>query len=200
MSKCVSWTSDRNTQRAKRGHRLMADAQATEQEPSRGHTRGHLWAYYQPSDVSAEEPLQELLQEPLQLQPAVLGVLQMVTGVFSVGVGLLFAATQEMTTSLLTMFRVPHLTGMMFFSAGVSTNLLFKYPQLLPVALMMNCGCIVVAGAAACLVSIDLSHWNRQNQQHLKMEALQLGLLGVEVSLSTALCVLLLKKKRAKEP
>lgn len=93
----------------------------------------------------------------------------MVSGILSVGVGILFAVTQDMKGSLFTLFRVSHLTGalvrlliqkhtvskcymdlekfadvfnrlcvcasLQFFIAGVVSNLLFKYPTLLPVSL-----------------------------------------------------------------
>ncbi|XP_040923689.1 uncharacterized protein si:ch211-269k10.4 [Betta splendens] len=152
--------------------------------------------YYQASELMPEikGPLHDLLQK----QPAVLGSLQIVSGILSVGVGILFAVTQEMKESLFTLFRVSHLTGAMFFIAGVVSNLLFKYPTLLPVSFGINCGCIAVAAVAACLIGVDLSKWSKDNEHHLKMEVLELCILVLEVLLSSVLCFWFFKEKRAK--
>ncbi|XP_078109228.1 uncharacterized protein LOC144519732 [Sander vitreus] len=157
--------------------------------------------HYQATELVPDHkgPLHDLLQK----QPAVLGSLQMVSGLFSVGVGIIFAATQEMKQSLFTLFRVSHLTGALFIIAGVVSNLLFKYPVLLPVSLAVNCGCIIVAVVSACLISVDLVHWsseNGENDQHLRMEVLELLVLGLEVFLSTILCFWFAKEKHAKSP
>ncbi|XP_035862155.1 uncharacterized protein si:ch211-269k10.4 [Sander lucioperca] len=156
--------------------------------------------HYQATELVPDNkgPLHDLLQK----QPAVLGSLQIVSGLLSVGVGILFAATQEMKQSLFTLFRVSHLTGALFIIAGVVSNLLFKYPVLLPVSLVVNCGCIIVAVVSACLISVDLAHWseNNENDQHLRMEVLELLVLGLEVFLSMILCFWFAKEKRAKSP
>lgn len=154
--------------------------------------------HYQATEFMPDKkgPLHDLLRK----QPAVLGSLQVVSGLLSVGVGLIFAVTQDMVESLFTMFRVSLLTGALFIIAGIVSNLLFKYPGLLPVSLMVNCGCIIVAVVAACLISVDLAHWNPQNDQYLKMELLTLCVLGLEVLLSAILCFWFAKEKRAKSP
>ncbi|XP_034730334.1 uncharacterized protein si:ch211-269k10.4 [Etheostoma cragini] len=141
-------------------------------------------------------PLHDLLQK----QPAVLGSLQIMSGLLSVGLGILFAATQGMEESLFTLFRVSPLTGTLFIMAGVVSNLLFKYPVLLTVSLMVNCGCIIVAVVSACLIIVDLVHWSLENDQHLRMEVLELSVLGLEVFLSAILCFWFTKEKRAKAP
>lgn len=141
-------------------------------------------------------PLHDLLQK----QPAVLGSLQMISGLLSVGVGILFAATQEMQQSLFSLFRLSQLTGALFIIAGVVSNLLFKHPELLPVSLMVNYGCIIVAVISACLISVDLTHWSPENDQHWKMEVLGLCVLGLEAFLSAILCFWFSKEKRAKSP
>ncbi|XP_067367355.1 uncharacterized protein si:ch211-269k10.4 isoform X2 [Channa argus] len=151
--------------------------------------------YYQASELVPDNkgPLHDLLQK----QPAVLG---MVSGLLSVGVGILFAVSQEMYTSLCTLFRVSHLTGTLFILAGVVSNLLFKYPQLLPVSFGINCGCIFVSVIAACLISVDLAKWDERNAHYLKMEVLELCVLGLEVFLSAVLCFWFSKQKRTKSP
>ncbi|TDH11942.1 hypothetical protein EPR50_G00065560 [Perca flavescens] len=154
--------------------------------------------HYQATELVPDNkgPLHDLLQK----QPAVLGSLQIVSGLLSVGVGILFAVTQEMKHSLFTLFRVSQLTGALFIIAGIVSNLLFKYPVLLPVSLVVNCGCIIVAVVSACLISVDLSQWSKENEQHLRMELLELLVLGLEVFLSTILCFWFAKEKRAKSP
>lgn len=141
-----------------------------------------------------EGPLYDLLQK----QPAVLGSLQMISGFLSVGVGILFSVTQDMKQSLFTLFRLSQMTGALFFFAGLVSNLLFKYPALLSASLAINYGCIVVAVVAACLISIDLADWNPENNEHLKMEVLELCVLGLEVFLSAILCFWFAKERSAK--
>ncbi|XP_037533134.1 uncharacterized protein si:ch211-269k10.4 [Nematolebias whitei] len=126
--------------------------------------------------------------------------LQVVSGLLSVGVGLLFAVTQNMQESLFTMFRVSHLTGGLFIIAGLLSNLLFKYPVLLTVSFAVNCGCIVVSVIGAALIGVDLAHWTQQNKEPLKLEVLQLCVLVLEVVLSAVLCFWFFKEKPAKTP
>ncbi|XP_060938066.1 uncharacterized protein si:ch211-269k10.4 [Limanda limanda] len=141
-------------------------------------------------------PLHNLLQK----QPAVLGSLQIVSGFLSVGVGIFFAVTQEMGESLFTMFRLSHLTGVIFIFAGAVSNLLFKYPGLLPLSLGVNCAGIIAAVVAACLISVDLVQWYPWNYLHLRIEALELCVMGLEVFLSAILCSFFVKERRAKSP
>ncbi|XP_036929999.1 uncharacterized protein si:ch211-269k10.4 [Acanthopagrus latus] len=154
--------------------------------------------HYQATELVPEDkgPLHDLLKK----QPDVLGSLQMVSGILSVGLGIIFAATQTMGDSLFTLFRVSQLTGTLFIIAGFTSNLLFKYPRLLPVSLAINCGCIIVAVLAACLISVDLALWIPQHHQEWKMELMELCVLGLEVILSAILCVWFAKEKRAKSP
>lgn len=162
------------------------------------HREPLLMRHYQASELVPDNkgPLHDLLQK----QPAVLGSLQMVSGLFSFAVGILFAVTQEMTRSLFTLFRVSLLTGALYIIAGFVSNLLFRYPELLPVSLGVNCGCIIVAVVSACLISVDLAHWHPTDDQHLRMEVLELCVLGLEIFLSAILCFWFAKERRAKSP
>ncbi|XP_039475671.1 uncharacterized protein si:ch211-269k10.4 isoform X1 [Oreochromis aureus] len=153
--------------------------------------------YYQASEMIPDKkgPLHDLMQK----HPAVLGSLQMVSGLLSIGVGIVFAATQEIHESLFSLFRVSQLSGSLFIIAGIVSNLLFKYPALLSVCLTVNGGCIIVAVLAVLLISVDLARWDPQNEDHLRqMEILELCVLGLEVSLSAVLCFWFSKEKRAK--
>lgn len=176
---------------------MEMDIISEEQRPLRAEgEEGSAVRQYQATELMPEVkgPLHDLLQK----QPAVLGSLQMVSGFLSVGVGLIFATAQQMEDSLFTMFRVAHMTGALFVLAGIISNLLFKYPQLLQASFGVNCGCISVALIAACLISVDLAQWRQEHDQFLRMEVLQLCVLGLEVFLSTVLCFWFFKEKRAK--
>ncbi|XP_047454618.1 uncharacterized protein si:ch211-269k10.4 [Mugil cephalus] len=168
----------------------------SDEEPLRGDKRETTIArHYQATEMIPENkgPLHELLKK----QPAVLGSLQIVSGILSVGVGILFSVTLEMKTTLLTLFRVAHLTGGLFIIAGLISNLLFKYPALLTVSLAVNSGCIVVAVIGAILISVDLAKFEQGNEPW-RMELLELCVLGLETFLSAVLCFWFFKEKAAK--
>ncbi|TMS11118.1 hypothetical protein E3U43_020111 [Larimichthys crocea] len=168
-------------------------------EPHRGDEReAPVVQHYQALEFVPDEkgPLHDLLQK----QPAVLGSLQIMSGLFSVGVGIIFAATQNINDSLLTLFRASHLSGVLFIIAGFVSNLLFKYPGLLSVSLMINCGCIVVAVSAMILMSVDLILWDTRYAEHWGVELFELCVVVLEVLLSAILCFWFSKEKRAKSP
>lgn len=139
----------------------------------------------------SKPPLHELLQK----QPAVLGSVQVVSGLLSVGIGIVFAATQDISVSLFSLFRLSQLTGMLFIFAGIASNLLFTYPELLSASLMANCGCLCVTFVAAPMIIVDLAEWN-PNNEFLRMEMLVLCVLLLESSLSAVLCFWFTKEKR----
>ncbi|KAI3360971.1 hypothetical protein L3Q82_013183, partial [Scortum barcoo] len=172
------------------------DIHGAEEEPLRPNRREPpMVCHYQATEFLPEDkgPLHDLLKK----QPAVLGSLQMVSGLLSVGVGVVFALTQDIGKSLFSLFRVAHLTGVLFIVAGIVSNLLFKYPALLPVSLVVNCGCIAVAVLASWLISVDLANWHL-NDEYMRMEVLQLCVLGLEVLLSVILCFWFYKEKSTK--
>ncbi|KAM9724357.1 uncharacterized protein ACNS7B_019438 [Menidia menidia] len=197
-------TDTTQTRRGQRSNMACADVDMDivddEQPPGAGGREAppppRLLQYYQATEMLPDEygPLHNLIKK----QPAVLGSLQMVSGLLSISVGILFAATQDMKESLFTLFRVSQLSGVLFMFAGLVSNLLFKYPELLTVSLGVNCGSIVVAFVAASLISVDLANWESKNDDYLTMELMELCVLGFEVSLSAVLCVWFLKEKREK--
>ncbi|KAG8010114.1 hypothetical protein GBF38_014298 [Nibea albiflora] len=87
-----------------------------------------------------------------------------------------------------------------FMVAGLVSNLLFKYPALLSVCLVINCSCIVVAVIAMILMCVDLIRSGLRNDPHSKMELFELCVLVLEVLLSAILCFWFSKEKRAKSP
>lgn len=136
-----------------------------------------------------------LLHDLLRKQPAVLGSVQVVSGLLSVGIGIIFAVSQSIGASLFSLFRVSQLTGMLFIIAGIVSNMLFKYPELLSVSLMVNCGCLCVAFLTTPLIIVDLVKWDPYDA-YLKMEMLELCILLLETSLSAVLCFWFIKEKR----
>ncbi|AWO96708.1 Hypothetical protein SMAX5B_012124 [Scophthalmus maximus] len=175
------------------------DIQRTDEEPHRADSgEPTMVRRYQATEVLPDDkgPLHDLLQK----QPSVLGSLQMVSGFLSVGVGILCAVTQQMDQSLFTLFRVSHFTGVLFIIAGVVSNLLFKYPRLLPLSFAVNCGCIIVTVAAACLIGVDLAYGNPVDEPYWRIEVLALCVMGLEVFLSAILCFWFSKEKRDKAP
>lgn len=136
-----------------------------------------------------------LLHDLLRKQPAVLGSVQVVSGLLSVGIGIIFAVYQSIGASLFSLFRLSQLTGMLFIIAGIVSNMLFKYPELLSVSLMVNCACLIVAFLATPMIIVDLVKWNPYNA-YLRMEMFELCILLLESSLSVVLCVWFIKEKR----
>ncbi|CAN9514291.1 unnamed protein product [Ophioblennius macclurei] len=173
------------------------DIQVEDEFQHAGPREAPVLRYYQASEMLPDRrgPLHKLMEK----QPAVLGSLQIVSGILSVGVGILFALTSEMGKSLFTLFRVSQMTGVLFIGSGLVSNLLFKYPVLLNVSLVANCSSMVVAAIGACLICVDLSH-PQEHKELFKMEVLGLCVLGFEVFLSAILCFWFSKEKHAKSP
>lgn len=130
----------------------------------------------------AKRPLDDLLKK----EPAVLGSLQLISGLMSFGVGVWFAVNQVMNQSLLMLFRVPLLTGSLFFIAGLLSNLLFKFPRLLPVCMFANICSIIVAMVGAVLISVDFAV-SQPSLVYLKMEILLFCVLIMEIVISAVL-------------
>ncbi|XP_054637262.1 uncharacterized protein si:ch211-269k10.4 [Dunckerocampus dactyliophorus] len=179
------WAPDINMQ--------IADDEGTRKEDSQKAT---ILRRYQASHhvlVDGRGPMHSLLQK----NTAVLGSLQIVSGIFSVGLGVIFAVSHDMTTSLFTLFRVALWTGTLFIFAGVVSTMLRKHPELLPVSLVINRAGIVAALAAVGVIITDLTGWDEENAQYLKMEVLELCMLGLQVLMAVVLCLWISKKKCA---
>lgn len=161
-----------------------------------GRSEKPIMKYYQAAEMlpSKKGPMDELLQK----QPAVLGSLQVVSGVLSLGVGIIFAVTQGMSKSLCGLFRVSYVNGILFICAGLVSNFLFMNPGLVSVSLALNIGCIALAVVAAIFIIADLALWNPANYHHLQIEIVELIVLLVGASLSAVLCFWFSKSKRSK--
>ncbi|XP_061632808.1 uncharacterized protein si:ch211-269k10.4 [Phyllopteryx taeniolatus] len=128
---------------------------------------------------------------------SVLGSLQVVSGLLSVGIGLTFAVSLVMNQFLVTLFRVSHVTGTLFIIAGVVSSMLLRYPVLLTVSLTINRACIFVGLVAVGLISTDLMQWDQKYEQYFKMEVLELLMLGLQLLLTVILCLWISKEKHA---
>ncbi|XP_061530913.1 uncharacterized protein si:ch211-269k10.4 [Phycodurus eques] len=128
---------------------------------------------------------------------SVLGSLQVVSGLLSIGIGLTFAVSMVMNQFLVTLFRVSHVTGTLFIIAGVVSSMLLRYPVLLTVSVTINRACIIVALVAVALISTDLMQWDQNYEQYLKMEVLELLMLGLQLLLTIILCLWISKEKHA---
>ncbi|RVE62566.1 hypothetical protein OJAV_G00158680 [Oryzias javanicus] len=171
-----------------------------DQEPPRAGRREAppppgLTQYYQATAMVKDEGHPRVTKQ----QSAVYGSMQIATGLFSIGVGILSAVTQDITYSYMTMFRLSHLTGVLFLFVGIASNMLLKYPSLASLVFMANLGSIAVAIIAVCLISIDLAYW-RHRDYYMRMEVVELLVLCFEVFLSVVLCFCFSKQKRAKSP
>ncbi|XP_077384174.1 uncharacterized protein LOC144022881 [Festucalex cinctus] len=141
---------------------------------------------YQATKVEDDE--KRALHDLLQFQTSVVGPLQVVSGLPSVGIGLTRAISQTINHSLVTLFRVSHLTGMIFIFAGVVASMLIRYPVLITVCLAINRACIVLAIVAMGLITADLTQRARE-QKYLALELVELGMLAIQLLLSVILCV-----------
>nr|XP_057940511.1 uncharacterized protein si:ch211-269k10.4 [Doryrhamphus excisus] len=177
----------------------MPNMQISDDErPCKEHNRKlTILRQYQPSHHYLDDD-SGAMHSLLQTNLAVLGTLQIVSGILSVGLGAIFAVNQDMAKSLFTLFRVALFTGTLFTFAGVVSAMLHKHPELLHVSLVIHRACIVAAFAAAGLIITDLTGWDEENVQYLKMEVLELCMLGLQVSIAVILCLRISKKKCAK--
>ncbi|XP_051922239.1 uncharacterized protein si:ch211-269k10.4 [Hippocampus zosterae] len=147
---------------------------------------------YQATKVGEDET--EVLHDLLQMKTAVFGSLQVVSGLLSVGIGLTMAVSLMINESLVTLFRVAHMTGMLFIIAGVVSSVTIRYPFLITVSLVINKACIVFGIVAVGLITTDLIQWTHQGN-YLMMVLMELCILGFQLLLSVILCMRLSKVK-----
>ncbi|XP_077577439.1 uncharacterized protein LOC144199575 [Stigmatopora nigra] len=127
---------------------------------------------------------------------ALLGCLQVFSGLLSVGIGFMLAISLEMKHSLVLLFRVSHFTGMLFIVAGVVSFVQLRFSRLLPVLIGINRGCIVIGLVAVLLTVIDFAYGCCEDEENLKIEALELSMLGLQLILTVTLTVILCLEKR----
>nr|XP_049585545.1 uncharacterized protein si:ch211-269k10.4 isoform X2 [Syngnathus scovelli] len=108
-----------------------------------------------------------------------LGCLQVVSGVPSVGIGFTLAIGLSINESLATLFRVSHMTGMLFIFAGIVSCMLERYPVLLNVSLIINSVCVIFALPGLGLIIADLIQWKYRKLD--SMMAMELCILGLQL-------------------
>ncbi|XP_061144902.1 uncharacterized protein si:ch211-269k10.4 [Syngnathus typhle] len=149
---------------------------------------------YQATKFEVDEiwTLHDLLRNRMEM----LGFLQVVSGVPSVGIGLTLAVGLSINESLATLFRVSHMTGMLFIFAGIVSCMLERYPVLLSVSLIINSVCVIFALPGLGLIIADLTQWNHRKLD--LMMAVELCILGLQLLVSIILCVWISKVKSGK--
>ncbi|KAI4894724.1 hypothetical protein NFI96_031719 [Prochilodus magdalenae] len=111
--------------------------------------------YYKATTLIPDKP--HLMHQLLDKQPAAWASVQISSGILSFGLGVVFAAVFGIGELLLTLFRVPLLTGIMFLGAGFLSNLLYKNPGLLQVCIYSNVLCLVMASVGTILLAVDFA-------------------------------------------
>ncbi|XP_062841235.1 uncharacterized protein si:ch211-269k10.4 [Trichomycterus rosablanca] len=98
---------------------------------------GPIIKYYQATELipSPKPPLHQLLKK----EPAAWAFVQISSGVLNVGLGVVFAVVFPIENLLLTLFRVPIVTGLLFLMAGLMSTLLHRRPGLLQVEILILC-------------------------------------------------------------
>ncbi|KAL2083844.1 hypothetical protein ACEWY4_019362 [Coilia grayii] len=108
-----------------------------------------------------------------------------VSGIMSIGLGVVFATTAEFNSFLLIVFRVPFFNGALLCIAGLLSNLLYKEPRLLPVCFRANLACLASAVVGAAIMCVDLAMVTQPHtHSHKKTEVLVLVVTVVQMILS----------------
>ncbi|KAJ8415832.1 hypothetical protein AAFF_G00403890 [Aldrovandia affinis] len=137
-------------------------------------------------------PLHNLLQK----QPAAMGVIQIVSGITSFGLGVVLA-TRTSPLTLTVLFRVPIFTGLLFIILGMLSAVLHKYSRLLPICFAVNIGCLCVGGVGIVLLIIDLGLENiivQHTEKAVQVKALILCVTVLEMSVAAVLLFYLRKE------
>ncbi|XP_041963024.1 uncharacterized protein si:ch211-269k10.4 [Alosa sapidissima] len=143
-------------------------------------------------------PRRPLLHNLLDKQLSAWASAQVVSGVLSFGLGLVFATTAEFNSFLIILFRIPFLNGALFFIAGLLSNLLHREPRLLPVCFRANLACMVCAIVGTVIMCVDLALM--ENTTHKKTEVLVLCVTLVQMILSALLTFWIHKEQLRLKP
>ncbi|KAL7840362.1 hypothetical protein AOLI_G00256850 [Acnodon oligacanthus] len=140
--------------------------------------------YYKATTLIPDKqpPLHQLLDR----QPAAWASVQVTSGILSLGLGVVFAVAFGIDKFLLTLFRVPLLTGTMFLVAGFLSNLLYKHPGLLQVCFYSNILCLAVATVGAVLLCVDLAE-PQPDKLHFQVEIVVLCVTLLDMVVSAVL-------------
>ncbi|KAB5532845.1 hypothetical protein PHYPO_G00124820 [Pangasianodon hypophthalmus] len=143
-------------------------------------------------------PLHQLLKR----EPAVWAAVQISSGILSIGIGIMFAACFKIDDMLLTLFRVPIISGILFLIAGCFSTLLYRHPALLQMCFHSNIFCLSVAAIGAVLLIVDISRNIGKNKatdlQH-QVEILVLCVTVLDMLVSVVLISFIYAEKRRHE-
>ncbi|KAI7806230.1 uncharacterized protein si:ch211-269k10.4 [Triplophysa rosa] len=166
-------------------HEDSADGRRSDHEP--------LVKYYR-----ASEPLpgvKPVLHNFLRKGPASWAAVQASSGILSVGIGVMFAASFDINFFLLTLFRVPIVTGILFILTGIMSNVLYRHPELLQTCFFANIVCLIVSVVGMILLSIDLGIHVPHKIQY-KMEVLVLCVTLMDTIIAAVLIFLIHREKQ----
>ncbi|KAM9436249.1 uncharacterized protein Hap1MRO34_000751 [Clarias gariepinus] len=169
---------------------------------------GPLIKHYRVSELipAPELPLHKLLKK----EPAVWASVQVCSGVLSLGIGVMFAASFKIEDFFLTLFRVPIVTGIMFLVAGTLSMLLYRHPALLQICFHSNIFCLCLSMIGAVLLSVDIGgtkpNSNPPTPESLSSQARQVEImvlcvtvLDMMVSIVLVLLIHAEKRRKAKQ-
>ncbi|KAI5092458.1 hypothetical protein C0J45_18089 [Silurus meridionalis] len=166
---------------------------------------GLLIKHYRVSELipSPKLPLHRLLKR----EPAVWAAVQISSGVLSVGIGVMFAASFGIADLLLTLFRVPIVSGVLFLFTGVLSMLLYRHPTLLQMCFQANIFCLAMAMLGAVLLCVDLggkkthvkSNDESGSELYHQVESLVLCVTLLDMLISFVLVLLICAEKRRQE-
>ncbi|KAG7318028.1 hypothetical protein KOW79_019063 [Hemibagrus wyckioides] len=157
---------------------------------------GPLIKHYRVSELipAPELPLHQLLKR----EPAIWAGMQISSGVLSIGLGIMFAASFRIEDLLLTLFRVPIISGILFLVAGFFSIMLYRNPGLLQMCFHSNVLCLALASIGFVLLCLDLS--KPVHLQHhpisYQVEILVLCVTLLDMIISTVLIFLINAEKR----
>ncbi|XP_060756430.1 uncharacterized protein si:ch211-269k10.4 [Neoarius graeffei] len=166
------------------------------------HPRGHrdddgpLIKHYRVTELipAKKLPLHRLLKR----EPAVWAAVQISSGILSIALGIMFAVYFQIQDILLTLFRVPVMSGILFLVAGVFSMLLYRHPALLQTCFHANIFCLTVATIGAVLLCVDLAKHNISKIQH-EVEILVLCVTCLDILVSFILVYLIHAERRRDE-
>ncbi|MCI4391148.1 hypothetical protein PGIGA_G00131060 [Pangasianodon gigas] len=139
-------------------------------------------------------PLHQLLKR----EPAVWAAVQISSGILSIGIGIMFAACFKIDHMLLTLFRVPIISGILFLIAGFLSTLLYRHPALLQMCFHSNIFCLSVAAIGAVLLFVDIGK-NKATDLHHQVEILVLCVTVLDMLVSVVLISFIYAEKRRHE-
>ncbi|XP_047664464.1 uncharacterized protein si:ch211-269k10.4 isoform X2 [Tachysurus fulvidraco] len=121
--------------------------------------------------------------------------MQISSGILSIGLGVVFAASFPIDGLLLTLFRVTIVTGILFVAAGFFSLMLHRNPRLLQICFHSNIFCLVISIIGTVLLCADLISFIRV-ELSFQVELLVLFVTLFDMLISIVLIFLIHAEKR----